>query len=149
MKMTMLRRYAMRAGAVALCSAVLCAVPVMAQGGNGGGGRGMMMSSDQRVANLDKAVTLTADQKTQIKAIYDADMKKMMDLRNSGEDRSTLMPKMMAIRTDENAQIKALLTDEQKPKFDVYLAAQPQGRGPGGPPPSGSAGGSAPEAPPQ
>jgi Spy/CpxP family protein refolding chaperone len=143
-------RVAMRAGAVALCSAALCAVPMMAQGG-GGGGR-MMMTSDQRVAAVDKAVTLTDDQKIKIKAIYEADMKKMQDLRNSGEDRSTLMPKMMAIRTDENAQIKALLTDEQKPKFDAYLASLPQGRGPGGggpggPPPDG--GGTPPPAPPQ
>ena len=37
MKMKMLGRSAMRAGAVALCSAALCAVPMMAQGGGGGG----------------------------------------------------------------------------------------------------------------
>jgi hypothetical protein len=40
--------------------------------------------------------------------------------------------KMMAMRTDENTKIKALLTDDQKPKFDAYLASMPQGRGPGG-----------------
>jgi Spy/CpxP family protein refolding chaperone len=130
-------RVAMRAGAVALCSAALCAVPMMAQGG-GGGGR-MMMTSDQRVAAVDKAVTLTDDQKIKIKAIYEADMKKMMDLRDSGEDRSTLMPKMMAIRTDENARIKALLTDDQKPKYDAYLASLPQrGPRPGGGEPGGA-----------
>lgn len=137
MRMTMLGRYAMRAGVVALCSAALCAVPAMAQGG-GGGGR-MQMTSDQRVAAVDKAVTLTDDQKIQIKAIYEADMKKMQDLRNSGEDPSTLMPKMMAIRTDEYAQIKALLTDEQKPKYDAYLASLPQrGPRPGGGAPGGA-----------
>jgi Spy/CpxP family protein refolding chaperone len=141
---TMFRKIALRAGAVVLCSAALCAVPAMAQGG---GGR-MMMSSDQRVAAVDKAVTLTDDQKIKIKAIYEADMKKMMDLRDSGEDRSTLMPKMMAIRTDENAQIKALLTDEQKPKYDAYLASLPQGRGPGGGGPGGPGGAGAPPPPP-
>jgi Spy/CpxP family protein refolding chaperone len=127
--MTMFGKYAMRAGAVALCSAALCAVPMMAQGG--GGGRGMMMTPEARVAAIDKAVTLTADQKTKITALYTADMKKMMDLRNSGEDRSTMMPKMQAMRADENTQIKALLTDDQKPKYDAYLASQPQRR-PGG-----------------
>jgi len=147
---TMFRKFAMRAGAVALCSAALCAVPAMAQGG-GGGGR-MQMTSDQRVAAIDKAVTLTDDQKIKIKAIYEAGQKKMADLRDSGEDFSTLMPKMQAIRADENVQIKALLTDEQKPKFDAYLASLPQGRGPGGggpggPPPDG--GGAPPPAPPQ
>jgi hypothetical protein len=46
--------------------------------------------------------------------------------------------KMMAMRADENTQIKALLTDDQKPKFDAYLASMPQGRGggQGGPPPA-------------
>jgi hypothetical protein len=127
-------RVAMRAGAVALCSAALCAVPAMAQGG--GGGR---MTPEARVAAIDTAVTLTADQKTKITAILAADQKKMADMRASGEDMTTLMPKIQAMRADENTQIKALLTDDQKPKFDAYLASQPQ-RGPrpgggGAPPP--------------
>ena len=133
MNMQTIRRIAARAGVVALCSAALCSVPIMAQGGGGGM---MRMTSDQRVTALDTAVTLTDDQKVKIKAIYEADMKKMMDIRSSGEDMSTARPKMMAIRTDENTQIKALLSDEQKPKYDAYLASMPQGRGPGGPPPS-------------
>jgi protein CpxP len=118
-------KYAARAGAVALCSAALCSVPMMAQGG-GGGGR-MQMTSDQRVAAVDKAVTLTDDQKVKIKAIYEADMKKMADLRASQDP--DMRTKMQAMRADENTQIKALLTDDQKPKFD----AMPQyGRGGGG-----------------
>jgi protein CpxP len=116
----MIRRYVTRAGAVALCSAALCTVPMMAQGG-GGGGRGMM-TSDQRVDALDKAVTLTPDQKTKVKAIYDADAKKMADLRASQDP--DMRNKMMAMRTDENTQIKALLTDDQKTKFDAMVAAQ-------------------------
>ena len=111
-------KYAARVGAVALCSAALCSVPMLAQG--------MRMTPEARVAAIDKAVTLTADQKTKITALYDADMKKMMDLRASGEDRSTMMPKMMAMRSDENTQIKAMLTDDQKPKFDAYVVALPQ-----------------------
>jgi Spy/CpxP family protein refolding chaperone len=144
MKMKMLGRTAMRAGAVALCSAALCAVPMMAQGG--GGGRGM--TPEARVAAIDTAVTLTADQKTKITALLTDDQKKMADLRASGEDMSTLMPKIQAMRTDENAKIKALLTDEQKPKFDAWVAAQPTyggGRRGGGAAP----GGGAPSAPPQ
>jgi protein CpxP len=127
MKMT-IRRIAARVGVVALCSAALCTVPMMAQGyGGGGGGR---MTSDQRVANLDKAVGLTDDQKTKIKAMYDADMKKMQDMRAAQDP--DMRTKMQAMRTDENTQIKAMLTDEQKPKFDAYLASMPQGRGGGG-----------------
>ncbi len=138
MKMKMFRRFAAMAGAMALLGASLYTVPMMAQGGGGG----MRMSPDDRVASLDKAATLTDDQKTKIKAISDPDMKNMMYLRNSGEDRSTMMPKMMQMRQDENTQIKALLTDDQKPKFDAYVASMR--RGPGGP-----GGGAPPSAPPQ
>jgi hypothetical protein len=139
MNMT-IRRYAARLGAVALCSAVLSTVPLMAQGGGGM----MRMTADERVAAIDKAVALTDDQKPKVKAILEADTKKMQDLRNSGDDMQTLRPKMMEIRTQENTQIKALLTDDQKTKYDAYLASMPQGRGggrgagspgEGGPPP--------------
>jgi Spy/CpxP family protein refolding chaperone len=136
MNMMMFRKIAARAGVVALCSAALCTVPMMAQGGGGG----MRMTSDQRVAAVDKAVTLTDDQKVKIKAIYEADMKKMADMRAAQDP--DMRTKMTAMRADENTQIKALLTDDQKPKFDAYLASMPQGRGPGG-------GGPPPAAPPQ
>src|ERR1019366_3303134 len=81
MNMMTIRKCAARVGVVALCTAALSTVPMMAQGG-GGGGR-MQMTSDQRVAMIDKAVTLTDDQKIKIKAIYEDDMKKMADLRAS------------------------------------------------------------------
>lgn len=124
-----IRGLAARLGVVALCSAALCSTPMLAQGGGGG----MRMSPDDRVAAIDKAVTLTDDQKTKVKAIFEADQKKMADLRNSGEDFQTLRPKMMEIRNQENTQIKALLTDDQKTKYDAYLASMP--RMGGGPPP--------------
>jgi protein CpxP len=133
-------KYAARVGAVALCSAALCSVPMMAQGG-GGGGR---MTPEMRVAAIDKAVALTDDQKTKITALLADDQKKMMDLRNSGEDRETMMPKIQAMRADENTKIKGWLTDDQKTKYDAYVAALPQyGRGGGG------QGGPRPAAPPQ
>ena len=137
MNMKMTRRFVAAFGAVAVCGAALCTVPMMAQGGGGG----MRMTSDQRVERLDQAVTLTADQKTKVKAIYDADQKKMEDLRNSGGDMQTMMPKMQEMRADENKQIRALLTPEQQTKFD----AMPQGRGRGGMGGGGNAGGAPPQ----
>lgn len=125
MKMMQFRRYAMRMGALAMCSAALFTVPMLAQGGGG-----MRMTPEARVAAIDKAVTLTDDQKTKITAMYTADMKKMMALRDAQDP--DMRTKMMAMRTDENTQIKALLTDDQKPKFDAYVASMPQGRGMGG-----------------
>jgi len=137
MNMMMIRRYATRIGAVALCSAALWTAPMLAQGGR------MQMTPDMQVANLDKAVTLTDDQKTKALAIYTADAKKMADLRAAQDP--DMRNKMMAMRTDENTQIKALLTDDQKPKFDAYLASMPQGRGGRG---GGGGGAGAPPPPP-
>jgi protein CpxP len=143
--MMKIRRFATRFGALAVCGVALTAVPMLAQGG--GGGR-MQMTPEQQTAALDKAVTLTPDQKTQVMALYTADAKKMADLRASGADPADMRPKMMAMRTDEQTAIKAMLTDEQKPKYDAMLAAMPQGRrgGGGG---AGGGGGMPPPAPPQ
>ena len=142
MNMT-IRRFATRVGAVALCSAALCTVPMMAQGG-GGGGR-MMMTPDDQLAAIDKAVTLTSDQKPQVKAILDLDAKKRSDMMAAQDP--DMRAKMTAMRTDEQTKIKAILTDDQKAKYDAYLASMPRGRGPGG---GGAPGGGAPPAaPPQ
>jgi protein CpxP len=141
MNTKMFRRYATRMGALAMCSAALCTVPMMAQGG-GGGGR-MMQTPDQQLEALDKAVTLTPDQKPQIKTLLELDAKKMADLRAAADP--DMRAKMMAMRTDEQTKIKAILTDDQKPKYDAYLASMPQGRRGGG----GGGGGAAPPPPPQ
>jgi len=108
----------------------------------GGGGRAPQTPEMQTDA-LDKAVTLTPDQKTKVMAMYTADAKKMADLRASQDP--DMRTKMMAMRTDEQTQIKALLTDDQKPKYDAYLASMPQGRRGGG----GGGGGAMPPPPPQ
>ena len=138
MNMKMIRRYAMRAGAVAMCSAALCTVPMMAQGG-GGGGRGM--TPDMQVANLDKAVTLTDDQKPKVLAIYTAEAKARQDMMTAQDP--DMRTKFTAMRTKDHADIRALLTADQQTKFD----AMPQGRGPGGG--GGGQGGPPPAAPPQ
>jgi len=136
MNMKMLRRYAMRAGAVAMCSAVLCAVPMMAQGapGGGGGGRGMGMAPDAQVAALDTAVTLTADQKTAVLKIYTDSAAKMTALRGATPADPDMRTKMTAIRTDQQTAIRALLTPAQQTKFDAMPA--PGRRGGGGAPPA-------------
>ena len=114
-----IRRFATRMGAVAIFSAALLSTPMHAQG------RGMM-SPEQRVEAIDKAVTLTADQKTKITTLYADDMKKMQALRDAQDP--DMRSKMMDMRKDENTKIKAMLTDDQKPKFDEYVASMPTGR---------------------
>ena len=119
MNMMMIRTYASRAAAVAICSAALFAPPVQAQG------RGMM-SPEQRVDAIDKAVSLTPDQKTKITAMYADDQKKMQALRDAQDP--DMRTKMQDMRKDENTKVRAMLTDDQKPKFDTYVASMPQGR---------------------
>jgi protein CpxP len=141
MKRMIIRRIAARIGVVALCSAALCTVPMMAQGG---GGR-MMQSPDQQLEALDKAVTLTSDQKPQVKTILELDAKKRADMMAAQDP--DMRAKMTAMRTDEQTKIKAILTDDQKAKYDAYLASMPQGRRGGGGGQGG--GGGAPPPPPQ
>lgn len=138
------RRVAVRFGALVVCSAALCAVPMKAQGGGG------MSPQERQAAQLDaltKAVGLTPDQVTQVKAINEDAMKKQMDVRNSGGDPADMRPKMMAIREEQQTKIKALLTDDQKPKYDEFLASQPRG-GRGGRGGGGGGGNGAPPPPP-
>ena len=124
MNMMTIRAFAMRVCAVAICTAALFNTPMHAQG------RGMM-TPEQRVEAIDKAVTLTPDQKTKITAIYVEDAKKMQALRDAQDP--DMRTKMTDMRKDENTKVKAMLTDDQKPKFDDYVASMPQGR-PGPPP---------------
>jgi hypothetical protein len=146
MKMKQLGRYAMRVGAVALCSAALCAVPMLAQAGGGapgggGGGRGGM-TPDAQLAQLTTALTLSADQQAKIKPILEADAAKITALRTAQDP--DMRAKMTTIRTDQHAAIKALLTADQATKYD----AMPQGGGRGGGG-GGGGGGTPPPAPPQ
>ncbi len=126
MKPGTITKSAMRMGAVALCSVALFTGSMLAQG------RGMM-SPDQRVDAIDKAVTLTNEQKSKVKALLEDDGKKMQALRDAQDP--DMRSKMMDMRKDENEKIKAMLTDDQKPKYDAYVASMPMGRPGGGPPP--------------
>jgi hypothetical protein len=135
MKMMMLRKYAMRAGVVALCSAALCATPMLAQAGGGapggGGGSRGMMTPDAQLAQLTTALTLSADQQSKIKPILEADAAKITALRTAQDP--DMRTKMTTIRTEQHAAIKAILTADQATKYD----AMPQGgRGGGGAPPA-------------
>ena len=118
MNILMIRKYATRAAALVICSAALAA-PMHAQG------RGMM-TPEARVEAIDKAVSLTPDQKTKITALLADDQKKMQALRDAQDP--DMRSKMMDMRKDENTKIKAMLTDDQKPKYDEYVASMPQGR---------------------
>ncbi len=96
--------------------------PAEGRRGKGGSeqGRGQMMSPEARIEQLDKALTLTADQKTKIKEIY---AKAQEDMRatmrgGGGGDRDAAREKMIAAMRKTRDEVRAQLTDEQKKKFD-------------------------------
>ena len=80
-------------------------------------GRGGM-SPEARVEQLDKALTLTADQKTKITAILEKARDDMQAVPK--EERKE---KMADMNKATNAKIRAVLTADQQSKFD----AMPQG----------------------
>jgi len=136
-------RYATSVCGALLFGAVLCTVPMVAQG------RGAVhsMSPEQqqvdqkmRLDALSKILSLTPGQANRIKAINDDTLEKMMGIRKSGEDPSTARPKIAAIRADQHARIKALLTSGQQSKYEAHLAAtMPQDRRSEGGAPAGAA----------
>lgn len=97
------------------------------QGGQGGPGRRMMASPEERVKQLDEKVKLTDDQKTKATAVYTAaaaDMKKAMEEMQPGGDRTAMRDKMMKMREDVDAKIAALLTDTQKATYKTWQDEQ-------------------------
>ena len=96
-----------------------------AGGGNGGGqarGRGGM-NPEQRVAAIDEAVKLTAEQKPKVTAILTKASADVQAL--SQEERRE---KGRAINEAANKEIRALLTAEQQAKFDAMPAPGRGGR---------------------
>ncbi|HEY1109365.1 MAG TPA: hypothetical protein VGE76_12050 [Opitutaceae bacterium] len=104
----------------AVATVAISTATLSAQEGKRGG-----FSPEQRIERLEQAVgSLTADQKTKIKAIYAKSTEKMQALPE-GDRRE----KGMEIMRESQKEVRAVLTAEQQAKFD----AMPQGgRGQGG-----------------
>ena len=90
------------------------------KGGQNQGGRGQM-SPQARVEQLDKALTLTAEQKTKITDIYTKAQEDMRTaMRNgSGGDRQAAREKMMEAMRATREQVRGVLTEDQQKKFDA------------------------------
>jgi protein CpxP len=107
------------------------------QGGWHGRGGG-----EHQLEHLTKALNLTPDQVSQVKAIQTSSQQQMMALRSD----STTAPadkhaKMMSIHQTEQTNIRAVLNDDQKTKFDAMEARMQERRaqhqqGEQAPPPS-------------
>lgn len=83
-------------------------------------GRGQVMNADARVKQLDRALTLSAEQKTQIKGIYaKAEEATRVLTRDGGGDQQANRAKLRDTMQSTRDQVRALLTDQQKTKFDA------------------------------
>lgn len=98
-------------------------------GPGGGGGRGGRMTPEQQVERLDKALTLTAEQKTKITAIYKEQAAAMEAI--PAEERRE---KMMEMGKATREKVRATLTPEQMKKFDDMPQMGGGRGGPGGAP---------------
>jgi len=100
--------------------------------GAGQQGAGQMMNPEARVAALDRAVTLTPEQKTSITAIYTkARDEAGYDSGNPEANREKMQQSMQSTRS----QVMALLTPEQKAKFEAMpqqggMHGGPEGKAP-------------------
>ena len=96
-------------------------------GWSGGQGRGPQMNVDNRVKSLTKALNLSDDQQTKVRAALqnEQDQRKQVfqDQSLSQGDRRA---KMMDLRQSTNAKIRDVLNDDQKKQFDELLQKQQQ-----------------------
>jgi protein CpxP len=116
------------------CTAALTAAPLIAQDStgtpqtqqqppqDGGRPRGGDMQ-ERQIEHLTRALNLTPDQVSQVKAIQVSSRQQMMalhsDTTTAPADRHA---RMMSLRQTEQSNIRAILSDEQKAKFDTMQA---------------------------
>lgn len=80
---------------------------------------GVMAFSTPRV---QKALSLTDDQKTKIREINEETMRSAREARTSaGDDREAAGKKIVEIRKDALGKVKALLTDDQKKSYSGLI----------------------------
>lgn len=98
-------------------------------GQRGPGRGGMMGNPEARVAELDKALGLTADQKTKLTDIFTKSRDEMQSLRGGSGDRQANAEKARQMMQATRAQVAAVLTDEQKKKFEAMGPGRGDGKG--------------------
>ncbi|EOR95653.1 hypothetical protein ADIARSV_1168 [Arcticibacter svalbardensis MN12-7] len=74
---------------------------------------------------LDKQLSLTAEQKTQVSAIMTTETKQMDSLKNAGgaqADRKVMRTQMQEFQKEHQKKIMDILTDDQKKSYEKYIA---------------------------
>ncbi|GGA64259.1 hypothetical protein GCM10011507_14840 [Edaphobacter acidisoli] len=128
------RKQMMGAATLALSTALLCSMPLVAQDNSappppaaqdnaGPPPQGRRGGGERDLKRMTKELNLSSDQVSQIKAFNEDSRKQMMALRDdsslSQDDRRS---KMMDIRKASQDKIRGVLNDDQKTKYDAMLA---------------------------
>ena len=128
-----------RVALIAVCSAALSSMPLVAQDSSapppppaGQDSQGPpphegrpdpAQMQARRLEMMTKRLNLTPDQVTQIKAIDDDSMTQMRAVRDdTSTPREDKRSKMQTIHQAQNDKIRAVLNDEQKTKYDAMEA---------------------------
>jgi periplasmic protein CpxP/Spy len=82
---------------------------------------------ERQLNQLSRVLSLTDEQKTQVKSILQAQHQQMEQLRNSNvqsgqaNEAQPSHEQIQAIRQDTKSKIEALLNDDQKVKFEAWV----------------------------
>jgi protein CpxP len=116
-----------------MTAAVFMAVTTVAKAQGGGGGRGgnRVLAVLKDSLKVSDAIVAKADS---IQKAGQAELGPLMEAARGGD--ADARTKVTAARQKQTDSIKALLTDDQKAAFDKIMAAMPQGRRGGPPPPT-------------
>ena len=108
-------------------AAIFSATPLEAQQRAGRGG-GMGMDVDEQMARLTEVLELDEDQATSVRAVLEAQMERMQELRSSAAgDREAMRAAMMEMREETDAQLAEILTKEQMEKYTEMMAQRRRG----------------------
>lgn len=113
-----LNRVGLIAAAVLGGLLVASTVAVAQEKGEGKGKKGGF-SVEDRLDRIDKAVTLTDDQKPKVKAVLEDTDKKSQEIRrDSSLSREDRMAKMQPIMDAQDKKLKEILTADQYKKYE-------------------------------
>jgi Spy/CpxP family protein refolding chaperone len=73
------------------------------------------------VKELNKELSLSADQSVKIQGIQLESIKKVEEIRSKDGDKKEIRKQVKSVNDGANEAIKTNLTAEQKPKFDAWL----------------------------
>jgi|GEM_PF-2604921 hypothetical protein len=84
--------------------------------------RGKKLTVEQRIANLDRALNLSAEQRAQIKKIFENADRRMKEIYEQNKGNRTAMRSAMAEQREmTNTQIMNILSEKQKVAYAKYL----------------------------